>query len=195
MYKILTHLHTHSPEVYRFYTVNGEVYATDSLDEVAKVSKEILKKIGYKDLKIVDDKDYYVEVTSYSNEEIGTEDIERLEQLLDSVGTSNLTLSNVGDYETEIVWGKKPEPETPKYKVNFEVPEGITVEPAKVEVEEGNTASFKLSFEMEEYSFHLVVNEEDFKEGLPQWITYRADIKELTINNIHSDLAVVLIKD
>lgn len=195
MYKILTHLHTQSPMVYRFYAQNGVEYATDSLDEAKETAKEVLKKIGYKDLKIIDDKDFYIEVASYSNEEITDREIDMLEQLLENVGTDNLKLSNVGDYEIEVIWGKKPEMETPKYKVSFEVPEDMTVEPVEIEVEEGNAASFKLSFETEEYSFHLVVNEEDFKEGLPQWIVYKAETKELTINDIHSDLAVVLIKD
>lgn len=195
MYKILTHLHTQSPMVYRFYTKNGVEYATDSLDEAKETAKEVLKNIGYKDLKIIDDKDFYVEVTSYSNEEITENEIDMLEQLLGNVGTDNLSLSNVGDYEIDIIWGKEPEQEIPKYKVSFEVPEDMTVEPTEVEVEDGNAASFKLSSEADECSFHLTINGENFKEGLPQWIVYKADTKELTINDIHSDLAVVLIRD
>ena len=41
--------------------------------------------------------------------------------------------------------------------------------------------------------FHFIINGETFKEGWPPYVTYENGL--LTINDIHNDLVVVLIKN
>ena len=193
MYRILIHLRTQSPDIYQFLTVDGEVYGTEDIIELEEKMKELMMTMGYDDIKIVEDKDFYVRVVNYVSEDIDQQDIERLEQLLSNVGTNNLTLSSIGDYDTRIIWGKKPEDIPNKYTVEIQAPEGFVVEPSAIEVEEGETATFKITLIEEINSFHLTINDEEFTNGLPSYIEYKNG--ELIIKDIHNDLVVVLIKD
>jgi hypothetical protein len=179
--------------MYQILTVDGEEYATDNLEEVKEKVKEILTYIGSNDVRIIDDKDYYVKVTNYSNEAIDYKDVERLEQLLTSCGSGKITLSNVGDYETAIVWGKKPEVIPDRYSVEVRTTDDIVVEPYSRVIEEGLSASFNITLGEQVNSFHIRVNDEEFTAGLPDYIKYADGI--LTIEDIHNDLVVMLIQD
>ena len=193
MYKILVHLHTQAPGVYRFLSQGGLEFGTEDLEEAVIMAKQILKTVGYHDVKIVDDKDYYVKVISHSTEFVTEDDLDKLEKLLGRVGSDELTLSNVSDYEIDIVFGDKPEEEVEMHSVVLEVPEEFNIEPMHVEVEDGGSATFQIDFMEGINNFHIVINEEEFSEGLPPHITYEEGT--LTINSINNDLVVVLIKN
>lgn len=193
MYKIMVKLNTQSPNMYQVLTVNGAEYVAETLEEVKEKAKEILTHIGSNDVKIIDDKEYYVKVTDYFNEAIDYKDVERLEQLLTSCGSGKVTLSNVGDYETAIVWGKRPEVTPDRYNVEVNATDDIMVEPYSRVIEEGLSASFNITLGEGVSSFHIIVNDEEFTTGLPDYIKYADGI--LTIEDIHNDLVVMLIQD
>lgn len=186
-------LNTQSPNMYQVLTVNGEEYVAETLEEVKEKAKEILTYVGSNDVKIIDDKEYYVKVTDYFNEAIDYKDVERLEQLLTSCGSGKVTLSNVGDYETTIVWGKRPAVTPDRYNVEVNATDGIVVEPCSRVVEKGLSASFNITLGEGISSFHIIVNDEEFTTGLPDYIKYADGI--LTIEDIHNDLVVMLIQD
>ena len=79
MYKILTKLHTKSPGIYRMYMVRNEEgelveYGTNDAREAAQIVHDVLSKIGYADLKIVDDRAYYVDIVDIVDHPITDED-------------------------------------------------------------------------------------------------------------------------
>ena len=193
MYKILIRLKTYHPWIYSFYTENGEVYETSSFEEVEAKTMEILENIGNADVKVIKDHDFYVKVTEYHNEVIDEKDVERLEQLLTTCGYGKVTLSNVGDYKTKIIWGTKPEKDIPTYTVELMTSSGIEIASPKREVKEGSDAIFELQIEDDVQSFHISINGEVFSSGLPSYVEYKDNL--LTIKDIHNDLVVVLIKD
>ena len=104
-----------------------------------------------------------------------------------------VTLSNVGDYKTKIVWGTKPEKDIPIYTVELVPSPGIEVSSPKREVKEGSDAIFELQIGDDVQSFHISINGEVFSSGLPSYVEYKDNL--LTIKDIHNDLVVVLIKD
>lgn len=69
MYKILTHLHTQSPGIYRFLIIDGQEYATNSLNAAMDKAEEILEQIGYRDIRIVDDQEFDINVGPDSGDE------------------------------------------------------------------------------------------------------------------------------
>ena len=67
MYKIMTKLHTSRENVFAFHMVsndNGEIveYSVGTPEEAANVALELLGRVGYEDLRIVDDKSYYLDL-------------------------------------------------------------------------------------------------------------------------------------
>lgn len=140
MYKIMTKLHTAAENIYAFYMVtndNGEVieYSVATPEEAAEQALEILKQVGYADLRIVDDKSYYL----------------------------------------DLIYGKKPEPKVNRYTLKVSGPESLTVDPELTEnIEENSTVQVKLSFATPVESFHLIIDEKEYKTGLPKWINYQS---------------------
>ena len=193
MYKILVHLHTQAPGVYRFLSQGGIEFGTNDLEEAVIVAKQLLKTVGYNDVKIIDDKNYYVKVISHSTEYVTDDDLDKLEKLLGRVGSDELTLSSVSDYEIDIVFGDRPEEEIETHSVVLELPEEFNMEPMTAEVKDGESATFYIGVMEEINNFHIVINGEEFSEGLPPYITYEEGT--LTINSINNDLVVVLIKN
>lgn len=172
MYKILTHLHTQSPGVYRFLAAGGEEFATEDINEAALIAKEVLKKVGYDDVKIIDDKEYYIEVTSHSIEEITDDEITLLEKVLAEVGTNDISLSAVGDYDIEIKWGKRPEETIPTYTVDLIATEPLVVTPQHAEVLEHDNVEVTITSEDRIGPYHLTINGELCDSGLPSWIQF-----------------------
>lgn len=193
MYKILVHLHTHSPGVYKMLSQGGIEFGTNDLDEAVIVAKQLLKTVGYNDVKIIDDKDYYVKVISHSTEYVTDEDLDKLEKLLGRVGSDELTLSSVSDYEIDIVFGKQPEEDVETYVVTLEESPDFNIEQMTSEIEEGGSVSFPIGSIEDIGSFHITINDEVFSEGLPPYIIYENGT--LTIKDIHDNLVVMLIKD
>lgn len=63
----MTRLHTAAENIYAFYMVTndkGEIveYSVGSPEEAAEQALEVLKEVGYADLRIVDDKSYYLDL-------------------------------------------------------------------------------------------------------------------------------------
>lgn len=198
MYKILTHLHTQSPGVYRFLMIDDVEFATDSLDEAAAMAKQVLTKVGYEDMKIVDDKDFYIEVTSYSIDDITKKEIELLESVLAKVGTDDISLSAPGDYEIGLLWGKKSEPVVPTYVIDIQSPEDIMATPNHIEVEEHGDIELVISSVDKMGPYHLIINGEECTTGIPTWITFellddytgKAILKDIT-----QDYTITIVPD
>lgn len=67
MYKVMTKLHTRKENVYAFHMVedeNGEKveYEAKTPEEAAETAISLLGRVGYEDLRIVDDKSYYIDL-------------------------------------------------------------------------------------------------------------------------------------
>ncbi len=172
MYKILTHLHTQSPGIYRFHVVDGVEFATENLDEAAAMAKEVLTKIGYDDIKIVDDKDFYIEVSSYSLEDISEKEINLMESVLAKIGTDDISLSAIGDYNIDLIWGKRPEEVIPTYIVKVEATAPMTITPSETEVEEYGSVELMISSTEKIGPYHLIINGEECLNGIPDWISF-----------------------
>lgn len=192
MYKILTHLHTQSPGIYRFHAIDGIEFATEDLEEAAAMAKEVLTKIGYDDIKIIDDKDFYIEVTSYSLEDISDKEIDLIETVLAKVGTDDVALSAVGDYNIDLIWGKRPAIDTPIYTIDLITTEPLRVEPQHVEVLEHGKVELVITSEEKIGPYHLLINGEPCDTGLPIWIQFelisetegRATLLDITQNYV-----------
>ena len=198
MYKILTKLHTHRDGIHVFHMIQDEnkqwiEYATDSQEEAKEMALSLLKKVGYKDLRIVDDKDYYVEIDNVANELITSKEIEQAEDLLQCVGYGDLYLSNDAQYDVQLYWGKKPEEEKPVYTITVQAPEGFIVVPYTSTVTQGDSATFTIGFTTQIQNFHFKINGQDFPEGIPSYIKYDKGV--VTIENVQSDLAIELIQN
>ena len=66
MYKVMTKLHTRKENVFAFHmTTNdqGEIveYGVLTPEEAAEKALELLGRVGYEDLRVVDDKSYYID--------------------------------------------------------------------------------------------------------------------------------------
>ena len=67
MYRILTKLHTVAENIYAMHTIiNDEgdrvLYGVETLEEAQDMAKKLLGRVGYEDLKIVNDGPYHIEV-------------------------------------------------------------------------------------------------------------------------------------
>jgi len=67
MYKIMTKLHTMRENVFAFHmTINDQdetvEYGVLTPEEAAETAIQLLGKVGYEDLRIVDDKSYYIDL-------------------------------------------------------------------------------------------------------------------------------------
>lgn len=164
MYRILTKLHTVADNVWAFHTIlnekeEKELYGAETYEEAQSMAEELLGRIGYEDIKIINDGPFYVSV----------------------------------------VEGEKPVPEIATYKIEVAEIEGCTITPALVEnIEEGGSANIGLTFEGIVPSFHLIINEEEYPEGLPAWIEFKAlsaTTGILYFNNIDKDYAIQIVVD
>jgi len=109
MYKIMTKLHTSRENVFAFHMVTNDndetvEYAVLTPEEAATTALELLGKVGYEDLRIVDDKSYYLDliygkkpipepnlyVLSYENIEGYAPDAERIENIEEGATVSSL---------------------------------------------------------------------------------------------------------
>lgn len=75
MYKIMTKLHTSAENIYAFYMVTNDKeeiveYSVETPEEAAEQALEILKQVGYADLRIVDDKSYYLDLIYGKNQNL-----------------------------------------------------------------------------------------------------------------------------
>ncbi len=203
MYRILTKLHTKSPGIYRMYMIKNEEgelveYGTNDAREAAHIVHDVLSKIGYADLKIIDDRAYYVDIVDVVDHPITDEDVEQALDLLSHVGYSDLDLLNEASYDVEFHWGNRPEEEPEKYALNFEG-EGVTFKEDFIDgILAGESRENKVTFDTPPQAFHFKINGEDYNEGIPEWIEYTT-IDEcsgiLTINDINQNYVIEIIID
>lgn len=178
MYKILTRMHTKRDGIYRFYMVEDSdgrfvEYSTDSLDEVRDTALMLLKQVGYLDLKIVEDKPYYVEIDNIIDNTIQSEDINKALEIMGQVGYEDLYLTNDATYGVQLIWGQKPMPEQKEYTVKVQGPVELNYQPITHIVSEGGgQLEIPLSFEKGVKVFHLIINGESLDKGVPDWIHY-----------------------
>lgn len=203
MYKILTKMHTERDGVYRVYMIEDDKgclveYSTDNKDEVVSTALEILKRVGCADLKIVEDCPYYLEIKNVIDNNITTDDIEHAEELIEQVGYRDLYLINDADYDVQLIWGEKPETETPIYVVSLEAPEGMIVTPDFAEVEEHGSVEVTVTSAEKMGPYHLIINGEECSSGIPSWITFELidDYSgKAILSDITQDYNIIIVAD
>lgn len=143
MYKIMTKLHTTADNIFAFYMIKNDndalvEYSVNTTEEAAKQAMELLKEVGYSDLRIIDDQSYYL----------------------------------------DLIYGKKPEPAENLYVLSFVEKEGVIITPNKItDIKENSTVQVDIEFTEPVESFHLIIDEKEYKTGLPNWIKYE-DLEE-----------------
>lgn len=201
MYKILTRMHTKRDGIYRFYMVEDSdgrfiEYSTDSLDEVKDTALMLLKQVGYLDLKIVEDKPYYVEINNIIDNTIQPEDVNKALEIMGQVGYEDLYLTNDATYGVQLIWGQKPTPEQKEYIVKVTGPVELNYQPITHIVSEGVAQlEIPLSFEKGVKVFHLIINGESFDKGVPNWIHYKHTsdtVGSLILDNINQNYDIYI---
>lgn len=179
MYKILTKMHTQRDGIYQTYMILGQdkqmvEYATEDKEEAKQMALTLLKTVGYKDLRIVDDQDYYIDIINIQNNLISQEDEQDAEKLLGHIGYGDLYLSNNAQYDIDLIWGQKPMPEQTKYTIDVQGPDELLNQPIEYTVSNDEVElRVPLFFDKRVKVFHLIINEELMNKGIPAWIQYQ----------------------
>lgn len=204
MYKILTHLHTKSPSVYRYHMVQNDKgewvdYQSDNLEDVETMAIELLRNIGHCDLIVVEEHPYYVDLFYQDDETFtGEEEKEEALTMLQFLGWEDLRISDNKPFEIDLVWGVKPEMEKPKYKINISTTLG-SVTPAIIEdIVEDSNCSFIVDFGQEISSYHLVINGEEQSNGIPDWIRcteLSTSSYRFMLNGVTQDYTIEIVVD
>ena len=171
MYKILTKLRTKYNTVYSFHTVKQEdgtvvEYVSDDLEEVKATTIELLKQVGYKDVRIVEEKPFYIEIDNVADSTIQDKDIQQMLELMEYIGSDDLILTNDASYNVSLYFGSKEEEKAPTHTVEVQTNEFFVVTPTNIVVEDGGTASFEIKIDDSVDRFNVQINGEEFKEGL-----------------------------
>lgn len=203
MYKIITKMHTLRDGIGRYHMVpdeNGNLieFATDDKEKAKSEALRILKKVGYNDLRIVDEQDFYIEIENVIDNNITVDDITEAEKILGNIGYEDLYLTNDADYNINLIWGKKHEETTPTYIVRVEATTPIVVTPSETEVEEHGNVEVMISSAEKMRAYHLVINGEECITGIPDWIEFelldeysgKAILKDIT-----QDYTIVIVPD
>lgn len=203
MYKIITKMHTLRDGIGRYHMVpdeNGNLieFATDDKEKAKSEALRILKKVGYNDLRIVDEQDFYIEIENVIDNNITVDDITEAEKILGNIGYEDLYLTNDADYNINLIWGKKHEETTPTYAVRVEATTPIVVTPSETEVEEHGNVEVMISSAEKMRAYHLVINGEECIAGIPDWIEFelldeysgKAILKDIT-----QDYTIVIVPD
>lgn len=163
MYKIMTKLHTTRENVFAFHMVyndNNDLveYAVNTPEEAAEEALKLLGRVGYEDLRIVNDDPYYL----------------------------------------ELIRGLKPTPE-PNYYTLIVKGEGVEVyKETTTDIVENSTVTVKVSFDAPVFTFHLIIDGEEYKDGNPDWVSYEEISEtqgEYTFTGITSDHEVIIVID
>lgn len=179
MYKILTKLHTRRDGIYRYYMVadkNGKSveYTTPDKEEAKAMALTLLTRVGYEDLQIVDNQDYYVTIENIEDKAITDDDIKDAEEMLGHIGSEDLYLTNDATYEVQLHWGTKPVPEQTKYTINVQGPTELLNQPIEYTMSDDEVElRVPLFFDKGVKVFHLIINEELMNRGIPAWIQYQ----------------------
>lgn len=140
MYKIMTKLHTLANNVWRFEMVTNDKeeiveYASMSKDEAAEKALELLGRVGYDDLRILDDQSYYLDliygkkpipepnlyVLTYENIEGYEPDLEVIENIEEGATVVSTLIFDKATYQFHlIVDGKEYKTGNPAW-INYEI--------------------------------------------------------------------------
>lgn len=94
-------------------------------------------------------------------------------KVLEEVGSTDLRIVDDQPYYLDLIYGVKPIPEPNLYKITIVTPEGCIAEPDTMEdIVEGSTVQTKISFNGKFDAFHLIIDEKEYKTGLPVWVKY-----------------------
>ena len=178
MYKIMTKLHTAAENIFGFYMVENDKeekveYQVKTKEEAAETALELLGKVGYDDLRIVDDQSYYLDLI-YGKKPIPVENL------------YNLTLTGPEGFLVEALYDEEIEI----------LDEGKTLKASNIK--ENESISAKINFNPAIQSFHLVINDKEYKTGLPTWIVYENiddNSGKITFNGITRDYTIEVIID
>ena len=97
------------------------------------------------------------------------------ESILACVGYEDVKIVNDGPFYVSVVEGEKPVPEVATYKVEMVENERCVFTPTMIEdIKAGSSINIGLTFEEIVPSFHLIINEKEYTDGLPEWITFKA---------------------
>lgn len=118
---------------------------------------------------VTNDKGETVEYSVTTLEEAADKALE----LLERIGYADLRIADDQSYYLDLIYGTKPVPEVKTYTVEIICPTGVTATPDLfTEVAENSTVRTQIDFEMPVKSFHLIIDGEEQKAGLPEWIEY-----------------------
>ena len=200
MYKIMTKLHTKAESVYRYYMIRndqGELvdFETEDREEAAEVALELLRRVGYLDLRVVDEQPYYIEVEKTEDPGVLDKDIENAEKLLGIVGYDDLYLNHDAKYDVIWHWGIKPQPIEETYALTFVNDlQGSWDYPEALEVRTGESRTNHLTMKGEYESFHLIIDGSDCRQGMPEWVEYLGDLT-FKFNNIQANHEIEIVVD
>ena len=178
MYKIMTKLHTAAENIFGFHMVENDKeekveYQVKTREEAAETALELLGKVGYDDLRIVDDQSYYLDLI-YGKKPIPVENL------------YNLTLTGPDGFLVEAAYDEEIEI----------LDEGKTLKASNIR--ENESISANISFSKDIQSFHLVINDKEYKTGMPNWIIYESiddSTGKITFNGITRDYKIEVIID
>lgn len=205
MYKILTHMHTQSPSVHRYHRVKNDKgewvdFQTDNLEDAETEVLEILKRVGDQDVTVVEEHPFYIDLYYGEDEEFtGEEEKEEALNMLHYLGWEDLKISDNKPFSIDLIWGVKPEMEPPKYNIVLEANVEAFYDPETLtNIVEGSSCSSIITFAEPCKKFHLVINEEEMNNGMPEWIEY-TDIDEthgkFTFHGVSADYTIRLIAE
>lgn len=203
MYKIITKMHTLRDGVGRYHMVPDESgklieFATDDKEQAKLEALKILKKVGYNDLRIVDEQDFYIEIENVVDNNITADDIIEAEKILGKVGYEDLYLTNDADYDIELKWGIKPEGEQTTFTVTIVDNGEITAVPWEItDIPEHGEAQFRIQPKDPDniLGFHLFINGVICDTGIPNWLdieTFDDATVTLTVTDITQDIELLV---
>lgn len=203
MYKIITKMHTLRDGIGRYHMVSDEngnliEFATDDKEQAKIEALKILKKVGYNDLRIVDEQDFYIEIENVIDNNITADDITEAEKILGNIGYEDLYLTNDADYNISLIWGKKHEGTTPIYTIKVEATAPIVVTPSEIEVEEHGDVELIISSTEKMGQYHLIINGEECTTGIPAWITFELLDNysgKVILKDITQDYVIIVVPD
>lgn len=179
MYKILTHLHTQSPGVWRYHRVLNEdgdmvEFQVETLEEAELELTKVLETVGVYDARVISEQPYYVDIIYTEDDDFNGEDEELVAlRMLNHMGWKDLRIADNKPFGIEVFFGTRPEEYADLYTLQIVAPDNCSVEPALIQdIPEGSSKTVLLTFAEPFKSFHLLIDGQEDTTGIPDWISY-----------------------